>query len=69
MKEIDMIIESDGVLHPLEVKRSVNPGKELIGAFDILNKSSAPQGEKALFSVCAPHCRLWTLITTLFLCG
>ena len=48
MKEIDMIIESDGVLHPLEVKRSVNPGKELIGAFDILNKSSAPRGKGAL---------------------
>lgn len=48
MKEIDMIIESDGLLHPLEVKRSVNPGKELIGTFDILNKSSVPRGKGAL---------------------
>lgn len=48
MHEIDMIIESDGMLHPLEVKRSVNPGKELIGAFDILDKGSVPKGKGAL---------------------
>ena len=48
MHEIDMILESDGLLHPLEVKRSVNPGNELIGAFDILNKGSVPRGTGAL---------------------
>lgn len=48
MKEIDMIMECDGLLHPLEVKRSVNPGKELIGAFNILSKSSVPRGKGAL---------------------
>ena len=48
MHEIDMIIESDGILHPLEVKRSVNPGSKLIGAFDILNKGSVPKGKGAL---------------------
>lgn len=48
MREIDMIIESDGILHPLEIKRSVNPGKELIRAFDILDKGSVPRGKGAL---------------------
>ena len=48
MHEIDMVLESDGLLHPLEVKRSVNPGNELIGAFDILNKGSVPRGTGAL---------------------
>ena len=48
MHEIVMIIESDGMLHPLEVKRSVNPGSKLIGAFDILNKGSVPKGKGAL---------------------
>lgn len=48
MHEIDMIIESDGMLHPMEVKRSVNPGSKLIGAFDILNKGSVPKGKGAL---------------------
>ena len=41
--EIDMVIESDGVLHPLEIKRSVNPGSELIGAFEVLDKGSVPR--------------------------
>ena len=46
--EIDMIMESDGVLHPLEIKRSANPGSELIGAFDILSKGSVPKGKGAV---------------------
>lgn len=46
--EIDMIMESDGVLHPLEIKRSANPGSELIGAFDILSKGSIPKGKGAV---------------------
>ena len=46
--EIDMVIESDGKLHPLEIKRSVNPGKELIGAFTHLAKASVPRGNGAL---------------------
>ncbi len=41
--EIDMILESDGQLHPLEVKRSVNPGRELAGTFSVLDKSSVPR--------------------------
>ena len=46
--EIDMVIESDGMLHPLEIKRSVNPSSELIGAFDHLNKASVPRGNGAI---------------------
>ena len=48
MHEIDMILEGDGMLHPLEVKRSVNPGNELVGAFNILNKGSVPKGKGAI---------------------
>ena len=46
--EIDMVIESDGQLHPLEIKRSVNPGSELVGAFSILDKGSVPRGTGAI---------------------
>ena len=46
--EIDLIIESDGMLHPIEIKRSVNPGSELIGTFSILDKSLLPRGKGAL---------------------
>ena len=31
--EVDLVIESDGELHPMEIKKSVNPGSELAGAF------------------------------------
>lgn len=48
MNEVDMIIESDGMLHPLEIKRSVSPGSELIGTFEILDKGSVPRGKGAL---------------------
>lgn len=46
--EIDMVIESDGMLHPLEVKRSVNPGSELISAFNLLDRASVPRGNGAI---------------------
>ena len=46
--EIDMVIESDGALHPLEIKRSVNPGSELISAFNLLDKASVPRGNGAI---------------------
>lgn len=46
--EIDMVIESDGMLHPLEIKRSVNPGSELISTFNHLDKASVPRGNGAI---------------------
>lgn len=46
--EIDMVIESDDQLHPLEIKRSVNPGSELVGAFSILDKGSVSRGTGAV---------------------
>lgn len=44
----DGVIESDGYLHPLEIKRSVNPGTELISAFSHLDKASVPRGNGAI---------------------
>lgn len=46
--EIDLVIESDGLLHPLEIKRSVNPGSELTGVFGLLDKASIPRGKGAI---------------------
>ena len=46
--EIDMVIESDGMLHPIEIKRSVNPGSELISAFNLLDRASIPRGKGAI---------------------
>ncbi len=46
--EIDMVIETDGELHPLEIKKSTNPGTELASAFAILDKGSLPRGSGAI---------------------
>lgn len=46
--EIDMVFESDGELHPLEIKKSTNPGTELVGAFKVLDKASVPRGVGAI---------------------
>ena len=46
--EIDMVIETDGELHPLEIKKSTNPGTELASAFKVLEKGSGPRGAGAI---------------------
>lgn len=46
--EIDLVIESDGELHPLEIKKSTNPGTELASAFKLLDKGSVPRGTGAI---------------------
>ncbi|HZK83520.1 MAG TPA: ATP-binding protein [Desulfosporosinus sp.] len=37
-KEIDLLIEQDGVLYPIEIKKTANPGKEHIENFSVLEK-------------------------------
>ncbi|MBQ7290423.1 MAG: hypothetical protein IJW76_01695 [Clostridia bacterium] len=36
------------MLHPLEIKRSINPGSELLNAFHLLDKASVPRGNGAI---------------------
>lgn len=47
-KEIDIILEHDGVLNPIEIKKTSNPGAELIKVFDLLDKSSTPRSKGAV---------------------
>lgn len=44
-KEIDLILEHDGVLNPLEIKKTSNPGTELVKVFHLLDKSSTPRSK------------------------
>lgn len=46
--EIDVVVEADGELHPLEIKKSTNPGTELASAFKVLDKGSVPRGTGAI---------------------
>lgn len=47
-KEVDMVFEGDGQVHPLEIKKSVNPGAEITGAFKVLDKGTVPRGKGAV---------------------
>ena len=47
-KEIDIVLEHDGVLNPIEIKKTSNPGTELIKVFDLLDKSSTPRSNGAV---------------------
>lgn len=47
-KEIDMVIEQDGVLHPIEIKKSVNPESRMISSFEVLDKGTVPRGKGAI---------------------
>ena len=47
-KEIDVILEHDGVLNPLEIKKASNSGAELIRAFGLLDKASTPRDKGAV---------------------
>lgn len=47
-KEIDIVLEHDGILNPIEIKKTANPGTELIKAFDLLDKSSTPRSKGAV---------------------
>ena len=47
-KEIDIVLEQDGVLNPLEIKKTANPGSELTRVFALLDKASVPRGHGAI---------------------
>ena len=47
-KEIDLILEQDGELHPIEIKKSANPASEILRVFPVLDKSSLKRGNGAV---------------------
>lgn len=47
-REIDLVLEHDGVLNPIEIKKTANPGIELIKVFDMLDRSSTPRSKGAV---------------------
>lgn len=47
-KEIDVILEHDGILNPIEIKKTANPGTELVKVFSLLDKASVPRSKGAV---------------------
>ena len=47
-KEIDIILEHDGILNPIEIKKTANPGSELTRVFAVLDKGAVRRGNGAI---------------------
>ena len=47
-KEIDLVLEHDGVLNPIEIKKSSNPDSGLTNVFHLLDRSSVIRGKGAV---------------------
>jgi predicted AAA+ superfamily ATPase len=47
-KEIDLILEYNGTVYPIEIKKTGNPGKETVKHFDVLKNSGMLLGEGAV---------------------
>jgi hypothetical protein len=43
-KEIDMVIEEAGIVHPVEIKKATNPEKRVVKAFKVLETSNNTMG-------------------------
>lgn len=51
-KEIDVIVEENGVLHPLEIKLSANPDKREVRKFQVLEKTNLPVKNGGIICMC-----------------
>ena len=47
-KEIDMIVEYDGMLHPIEIKKTASPSTALASAFRVIDNAALPRGIGAI---------------------
>jgi len=50
-QEIDIVMELDGTLHPIEIKKSANPGRDAIRHFHALDTLKRPIGPGAVISL------------------
>lgn len=46
--EMDLILEANGLIHPIEIKKSANPTLSMVKSFDILRKAKINVGEGAV---------------------
>lgn len=47
-REIDIILEQNGELNPIEIKKSANPAPEILRSFSVLEKTSLNRGKGAV---------------------
>jgi predicted AAA+ superfamily ATPase len=53
--EIDLILEHDGTLYPVEIKKTASPSKDSIKNFAVLNKLAHPIGRGGIICLAEHH--------------
>lgn len=51
-KEIDIFVEKNNLIHPLEIKKSANPNNRAIKAFSVLDKVCLERGNGGIICMC-----------------
>jgi predicted AAA+ superfamily ATPase len=51
-KEIDVFVEENNLIHPLEIKKSANPDSREVKKFDVLPKASVKTGNGGIVCMC-----------------
>lgn len=51
-KEIDVFVEENGVIHPLEIKKSANPDKREIKKYELLDRINLKHGDGGIICMC-----------------
>lgn len=51
-KEIDVFVEENGVIHPLEIKKSANPDRREVKKYELLDKAKLERGNGGIICMC-----------------
>lgn len=51
-KEIDVFVEENGVIHPLEIKKSANPDRREVKKYELLDKANLRRGDGGIVCMC-----------------
>ncbi len=51
-KEIDVFVELNGYIHPLEIKKSASPNRKEVKKYELLDKASIPRGSGGIVCMC-----------------
>ena len=51
-KEIDVFVEENNTIHPLEIKKSSNPDKREVKKYSVIDKASLVRGNGGIVCMC-----------------
>ncbi len=52
MKEIDIFVEQNGLIHPLEIRKSANPDRREVRKYELLDKAGLKRGSGGIVCMC-----------------